>query len=341
MAGIAVLSTAHIHTRGFLENIVRASDGRRIHAIWDDVEERGRRYASEFNAPFVPDIRDVLQDRAVDGFLICAENTRHLPLLKKALPTGKPVFCEKPLTTTVREARQVVALQRKYGTPLFCGYFQPFGGIMRAVSREIAAGAFGRITRARFRNAHHAAYGRWFDSPDLQWFHNPGLSGGGAFMDMGTHAVHLLRTLFGPVTEVWAEIRNESGEYPSCDDFGVAHLRFANGLLGTVEAAWTQTGGIGGLEIVGSRKSLWNTGERYVVGAPKETPAPLSPADERPTRVDRLVAVIRGQIPATELQSDWEAIVDSVAIMEAAYRSARNRRWTTVPNAWRDVPVGG
>jgi hypothetical protein len=41
----------------------------------------------------------------------------------------------------------------------------------------------------------HAAYGRWFDSPDLAWFTDPTLAGGGAFMDMGTHAVHCLRSL--------------------------------------------------------------------------------------------------------------------------------------------------
>ena len=330
MARIAVISTAHIHTRGYLENIVRATDGRRLHVIWDDVAERGQRYASEFEAPFVPDLDAVVRDSDVDGFLVCAENARHAALLKKVLPTGRPVFCEKPLTTTVREARQVAAWQRRYGTPIFCGYFLPFGREMRAAAREIAAGTLGRVTRARFRNAHHAAYGRWFDAPDLRWFHDPDLSGGGAFMDMGTHAIHLLRTLFGPVTKVWAEIRNESGEYPACDDFGVAHLRFANGLLGTVEAAWTQTGGIGGLEVVGSAATLWNTGAGYVVGAPKKTPNTLPPADERPSRVDRLVAVVRGQIPAADLQADLEAVLDSVAIMEAAYRSARTGRWTPV-----------
>jgi predicted dehydrogenase len=332
MSNIAILSTAHIHTKSFLDAIAKGTDGRRVAGIWDDVEERGRRYAEQYQAPFVPRLSKLLHDKTVDGFLICAENTRHLPLLKKALPVGKPVFCEKPLTSSVRDAGKVAALLRRRPTPLFCGYFQPFSGTMQAVAGLVGENAFGRITRVRFRNAHHAAYGHWFDNPDLQWFHNPALSGGGAFMDMGTHAVHLLRTLFGPVTEVWAEIRNEAGIYPAVDDFGVAHLRFASGILGTVEAAWTQTGGIGGLEIVGAAKSLWNNGDAYVVGAPKESPQPLTPLAEKPTRVDRLVAVIRGQIAAPELESDLAAILDSVAVMEAAYASARRGKWVKVRN---------
>lgn len=324
---IAVLSTAHIHTKGFLDNIAKATDGRQVYAIWDDVAERGQRYASDYKTTFISNLGKLLRDKNVDGFLICAENTRHLPLLKKVLPVGKPVFCEKPLTTTVKDAQKVGALLKQNPTKLFCGYFQPFGGTMQSVAQMVAGNAFGKITRVKFRNSHHAAYGRWFDNPDLQWFHNPELSGGGRFMDMGTHAVHLLRTLFGPVTEVWATIRNEAGVYPTCDDFGVAHFRFASGVLGTIEAAWTQTGGIGGLEIVGSTKALWNTGKEYLVGAPKEQPVPVTAAVEKPSRVDRLVAVIRGEVPEAELRSDLAASLDSVAIMEAAYKSSKTGKW--------------
>ena len=330
MPNIAVLSTAHIHTKGFLENLAKGADGRRAYAIWDDVPDRGRRYAEQFGAKFVPRLGKLLRDKAVDGFLICAENTRHWPILRKALPAGRPVMCEKPLCTTVREARKVVALLEKHPAKLFCGYYLPFTEPMQAVRKMLDEKALGAVTRARFRNAHHAAYGHWFDNADLQWFYNPALAGGGAMMDMGTHAVHLLRTLFGPVQEVWATIGNQSGIYPAVDDFGVAHLRFASGVLGTVEAAWTQTGGIGGLEITGSEKTLWNNGKEYVTGAPRQEPAPLPSLPARPVAVDRLVAAILGQVTDQELAEDLSAILGSVAIMEAAYASARSGRWVKV-----------
>ena len=327
---IAVLSTAHIHTRAFLDNIIKGTDGRLVYAIWDDVPDRGRRYATEYKTNYIPNLNKLLADTNVDGFLICAENTRHWPLLKKALPAGRPIFCEKPLTASVKDAQKVATLLKKHPVKLFCGYGQPFYGDMQAVAKMLADKALGSVTRVKCRISHHAAYGRWFDNPDLQWFSNPALSGGGAFMDLGTHALHLLRTLFGPVTEVWATIRNESGVYPATDDFGIAHLRFASGVLGTVESAWTQTGGIGGLEIVGSEKSLWHNGKDYVVGSPDNQPVTVTPAPGRPTTVDRLVAVIKGEIPDTELQADLDAILGSVAIMEAAYASSKTGRWMKV-----------
>ena len=97
-----------------------------------------------------------------------------------------------------------------------------------------------------------------------------------------------------------------------------------------MEAAWTQTGGIGGLEITGSENTLWNTGSGYVIGGSDAKPQPVEPVEGRPTRVDRLVAAIRGEIPADELASDLAAIQDAVALMEAAYRSSASGVWEPV-----------
>jgi predicted dehydrogenase len=324
---IAFISTAHIHTKSFIEDVLKATDGRKVAAVWDDVADRGARYAKMAGAPFEPDLAALLKKPGIDGFVICAENSRHLPLLREVLPVGKPVFCEKPLVTSREDLREIRALLQKYPATVFCGYFQPWSGPMRAVAKLIAEGAVGKVTRIRYRNAHHAAYGRWFDNPDLQWFTDPALSGGGAFMDMGTHALHLVRTLFGPVREVWAEIGNHSGNYPAVDDFGIAQLRFDSGVLGTIEAAWTQTGGIDGLEVTGSEKTIWNTAEGYVITGSME---PIAPLAEEPTRIDRLAAVIGGKIDRAALQADLDAILDTVAIMAAAYESAKTGAWVKV-----------
>lgn len=329
---LAFVSTAHIHTRPFLEGIARARDGRVVHAVWDEVPARGARHAALAHARFEPNLAELLRDPAVDGFVVCAENTRHLALLEAALATGRPVLCEKPLVTTVADARRLKALLARHPGRLCCGYFLPFSPEYRAVAALLAHGAFGSVTRITLRNSHAGAYGRLFDSPDLKWFTDPALAGGGAFMDVGAHAVHAARTLFGPVKEVWADLGNHSGIYPTCDDYGLAHLRFANGVLGTLEAAWTQTGGENGLEIIGSRKSLWQVGCSYVIGRHGAgEPEPLVPAPSgHPAQVDRLVAMIRGELTREEIDVDLAACLDEVAIMEACYRAAREGRWTAV-----------
>lgn len=330
MPNIAFLSTAHTHTSGFLK-AVSEKDDCDVVAIWDDMESRGRHFASEYGADYSSDLDAVIGRDDIDGLIVCVENTRHLPLLKAAIPTKKPIFCEKPFTTTVDDALEAVSLIREHSTIVHMGYFQPFSAQMQGVIDHVNSGDLGKLTHARYRNAHHAAYGHWFDSEALAWFADPALAGGGAFMDMGTHAVHLMRTILGPVTEVLATISNVSGIYPNVDDNGVAMFRFENGIVATVEGSWVQTGGPGGLEVVGSEATLFSIPERgFVTQSPQGEPTDVAQGIERPTRVDRLVAAIKGELPQAELDADLECAIDAVAIMEACYKSNESKRWEPV-----------
>ena len=326
MPKIAFISVAHIHSKGFCEAVCKLTSGKAPAVIWDENPERGKKYAADFNCPYEPDLDKVLADKSVDGFVITAENTRHLPLLRKVLPVGKPVLCEKPLATSAADADEAVALAKKYGAKLTCGYFQPFHGPNRAVMKLLAEKALGKVTHITYNNSHNAAYGRWFDNPDLQWFTQPELSGGGALLDLGTHAVHFIRHLGGPVTDVWAMIENVSGAYPATDDYGIIMVKFANGVIGRAEAGWVSTGGNGGLEIIGSEKAVWNA-DGMKIGGPGKPAEAVAPAESKPTRIERLIAIIKGELTDEELDEDLECCRDAVRIMSAAYESAKTGTW--------------
>jgi len=330
---IGVVSTAHIHSHGFLKQLAR-DESAAIAGIWDDQTERGQTFASEFEAPFEAGLDTLLGNPDVDAWMICAENTRHLTLLEKLLPLGKPVFCEKPLVTKVEDLAKVRSMLQEYGTKLSCGYFQPFVAPMQGVRKVIADGRLGTITRVRFRMAHHAAYGGWFDKPALRWFTDPQLAGGGAFMDLGSHALHLMRTMFGPVKDVFAVIQNLSGLYAGVDDYGTCQLRFESGLLGNVEAAWMQTGGeCTGLEVVGSEGTLYHSDTGYVVSSSQHQgsePCVVESGEEIPNRVARLLAMVRGEMPEDLLKEDLQVMFDTVSMMEAAYASSHAGEWRPV-----------
>jgi len=331
MVNVAMLSCGHVHTKGYCETIAKRDDCR-LAVVWDDMASRGRQFAADYDAAYSDDLAATIARDDVDGFIICAENARHLPLIEAAAPAGKPIFCEKPLTTCVADAVKAAAAIRKHGTTVFMGYFQPFSATMQGVAALLTAGTLGTVTHVRFRNAHHAAYGRWFDRPEVAWFTDPQLAGGGAFMDMGTHAIHAVRTLFGPVRRVCARIDNASGVYPKVDDNGIALLEFASGVRGTVEASWVQTGGVGGLEVTGSEATLFNNPARgCVYAAPGGEPQPVEPAEAKPDRVSRLVAAIEGRLTDTELADDLACAIDAVAIIEACYESSRKHCWVDVP----------
>lgn len=78
-------------------------------------EEAARRLGEAFSILSATDYRDFLRDPAIDAVHICTPNAQHFSMAKEALQAGKHVICEKPLTTTVAEAEELVSLAAQRG----------------------------------------------------------------------------------------------------------------------------------------------------------------------------------------------------------------------------------
>jgi predicted dehydrogenase len=73
--------------------------------------QTAQRLASGFSVPRTStDYQEVLSDSSIDAVHICTPNAQHFAMAKEALQAGKHVLCEKPLTTTVAEAEELVSL---------------------------------------------------------------------------------------------------------------------------------------------------------------------------------------------------------------------------------------
>lgn len=321
---LALLSGAHVHTGGYLKQI-REDPELELVAVWDDMAARGKQIADDMGCPFVPVLDDVVGRGDLDGTVICADNAGHLPLVEASCRAGVDAFCEKPMSITVDDADTMLATIRDTGRLVVFGYVQPFAGGAKAVAKMLADGTVGDVTQIRLRNSHHAAYGHWFDSESHRWFTQPEKAGGGAFLDMGTHAVHCVRTLFGPVKAVTAVIENKSGVYPDVDDFGIALFEFASGVTGVIEASWVFTAGPRGLEVVGSKGRLELAGGLTLTPFTDKAGEPQAVADEpaEPNRLDRLIALKMGALDRSAADADLICCRDAVAIMAAAYEAAR------------------
>ena len=320
----ALLSGAHSHTAGYMKEI-KKSDDLNLVAVWDDMESRGRAIAEDMGCEFVPNLDDVLGRGDLDATCVCADNLSHRPLVEASALAGIDCFCEKPMAVDLANADSMIQAVQDAGIVCVFGYMTPYSGAALAAKKIVDEGRLGAVTQLHFRNAHHAAYGHWFDTPDREWFHTPEKSGGGAFLDMGTHAVHFVRKMFGPVKAVQAVIENKSAVYPRVDDFGIAFFEFESGATGVIEASWVFTGGPRGLEAIGSRGRL-DMGEKLqftpFTDKPGE-PEPLAEEPAQPTRMMRLVAIKNGVLDRSVADEDMLCCRDAVAIMAACYEAAR------------------
>jgi len=77
--------------------------------------DAARRLGEAFSVPAKTDYRDILRDSSIDAVHICTPNAQHFSMAKEALQAGKHVICEKPLTTTVAQAEELVSLAAHQG----------------------------------------------------------------------------------------------------------------------------------------------------------------------------------------------------------------------------------
>src|SRR5216684_6293491 len=91
---------------GGLHAAVLARDDRvRVAAVHDAFGERAERLAESTKSDVANSIAELLE--AVDAVFIATPNTKHTAIAQAAIEAAKHVFCEKPVSTSIEEARAV------------------------------------------------------------------------------------------------------------------------------------------------------------------------------------------------------------------------------------------
>ena len=204
-------------------------------------------------AKVVANVDEIFSDPEVTGVVICSETNRHHDLVLAAAKAKKAMFVEKPMAITAKEAAEMADAIDKAGVFFTTGYFMRTSPKYLFLKEQIAKGNFGKITRAYAANCHDAAFNGTFNNAFHRWFTDTKQAGGGAFADMGTHAVDLLLWLLGDVESATGDLSAVSGNTGDADDCGEAFLKFKNGATGVVAAAWVNPLNPVQLDIVGTK----------------------------------------------------------------------------------------
>jgi predicted dehydrogenase len=106
--------------------------------------------ASKFGAAYgidrtTADWKSLLADPSIEAVHICTPNALHAPMSKAALEHGKAVLCEKPLTMTVAEARELVDLAKAKNLPNCVNHNLRYYPAVQQIRQMIAHGDLGDI----------------------------------------------------------------------------------------------------------------------------------------------------------------------------------------------------
>ena len=120
--------------------------------------------------------------------------------------------------------------------PLFVAYYRRAMPRFATIVDLVRDGAIGDVRTVTVQNLSPR---EMWEPGHAPWRLQPEVSGGGLFVDLGSHALDFLDLLLGPVEEVHGLASNLTGAYDA-EDHAVGAFRWASGAVGTV-LCWSRT----------------------------------------------------------------------------------------------------
>src|SRR3954466_5157417 len=320
----------------------------RVRVAYSRSQERATAFASRWGIPeTTTDLGAAIRHPDTDVVIVALPNHLHEEAVTAVAAAGKPVLCTKPLGRNAAEARRMLEAVERAG--VFGGYLEDLcytPKTLKAV-RSVRDGALGDVTWVRSRETH--------PGPHSAWFWDREQAGGGAIVDLGCHCIEIIRNFAGkdnrPLEVVcWSDTL----VHPiAAEDNAIALIRFESGAMGQFEVSWTFRGGMDLRdEVAGTEGTIWlnhflRTGFEmftsggsggYVAEKAETDRGWLFPVGDEVAALgyvdmftDMFEALDSGRAPQETLYDGY--VVN--AVMDACYRSARERAWVPIDLDWQ------
>ena len=205
----------------------------------------------DFDTFIKEEIKKSVEDR-IEVVSVLTPNFLHFPMAKKLLENGFHVICEKPLTTSYGEAKELEALQKKNNAIFAVTYTYTGYPMVRHMKHMIAAGELGEIQKIDVQY-----YQGWINpvihDPEIRktvWRLDPKKAGISSCMgDIGTHAFQMTEYLTGMEVGSLLSDLNMLYENNSLDLDGTVLIRFSETVKGVIRASQIATGEENGLTV--------------------------------------------------------------------------------------------
>lgn len=291
---------------------------------------RGAAYAREFGIPLSVTSLDALFAAGIDAAYIATTNERHRAEAIAAAKAGVHVLCEKPLATTLADARAMVEACSEAGVVLATNHHLRNSAVHRAMRDLIKGGRVGRPLSARVVHAGFLPkhlHGWRLTTPE---------AGAGAILDLTVHDADLLRFILDDEPESVTTLAQNGGlAAEGIEDAALSLIRFRSGLLAHLFDGFTTRCVETGVEVHGTDGSL--VARNCMSQTPGGTLALRTGAGEEP------IALVHHNYYTPGVRAFHDAIAGkgepavsgrdgliSLAVALAAVESARTGRLTAI-----------
>ncbi|MCS7264569.1 MAG: Gfo/Idh/MocA family oxidoreductase [Armatimonadetes bacterium] len=254
---IGVVSLEHVHAPGLIGAFQKHPRAEVVAIAHENLDE-AQRISEQFQIPRVYlSLETMLDKESLDAVLCCAANSKHASIAELVLAKGLPMMVEKPMSTTVDEARRMLLAVQKSDAILMVNYPSTWNPSMHKVKQLIDDGAIGQTVYFRWRAGHRGPLASL--PPEQQaksWWHQR-LLGGGALLDFCCYGANISLWWFGQMPLSVIGVADKLAKpFGDAEDNAVIVARYPNAFA-VLEASWSQGGSAPrSLIVVGTEGSL-------------------------------------------------------------------------------------
>ncbi len=204
------------------------------------------------------DYNELLKDPDVEAVLISLPTHLHLKCTQAAAEAHKAIFLEKPIATSIGEAKEIISYAQNNNVKLMMGYPLRFNKEFERVKEDLDNGLLGDVENA------HATYissGPFFHRaegyspvPVPEWWFNTQSTGGGVLIDLGCHVINLLRWFFGEITDIKSSFGYRYNM--NFEDSAMCLAKFESGTTSVINVGWFSQEYLLRIDLLGSVKNV-------------------------------------------------------------------------------------
>lgn len=304
-----------------------------------DVNQARKAAAEALGLKWYASLDDVLADKSVDGVYIATNNASHAAIAIAALKAGKHVIVEKPVATSVADAKKMDALARKKGLSITVDHMMVNNAWNIAAAKAVQSGILGKVNDGCF----HMEFAYGYDPAEAAtWRCGKVEEMGGPIGDVASHCFYVAEFIFGKkIAKVAAvyypkvmKIRAEDGAY--------IKFFFEDGTQGSVNAAFSEMrGGLAGTltnlgyEVYGDKAAMRGFGTMFQLSGYADEPIRIrlerddgkGVSEIKPGKIQNIYqALIEGHAKSVQAGKPLTAqdAIHNLALCAAAHKSAQN-----------------
>jgi len=215
VVGIGAMGKNHARVCSSIKNV-------NLVAVCDTNENTAKEISEKYNTKCYLDCKRMLAKEIVDAVSVCVPTKLHKEVAIGIIKKGINVLVEKPIATTVSEAKEIINEAKKKNVKLMIGHIERFNPVVIELKKRIMRNELGKIYKV------HSVRLSQFPKRVIDV---------GVIVDLAIHEIDILKYLVdSKIKRVFAETAQRI--HSLHEDLLIGTIRFENSILGVINANW-------------------------------------------------------------------------------------------------------